>query len=107
MVESAAVASPDPIRGHVVKALVVLTTEYMSKVHNSPGKEYKKVLIAELQDHVKSETAPYKYPRKIQFVDSLPKTMSGKIRRAELRDLEMSAAENRDFEKKESAEDIK
>lgn len=76
--ESAVVSSPDPIRGEVVKAFVVLTA----------GREPSEALTAELQNHVKATTAPYKYPRKIEFVTSLPKTVSGKIRRKELRDQE-------------------
>lgn len=75
--ESAVVSSPDPIRGEVVKAFVVLTADFKSRD--------RKELIQELQIHVKSVTAPYKYPRKIEFVDDLPKTVSGKIRRVELR----------------------
>lgn len=76
--ECAAVASPDPERGNVVKAFVVL------KKGNASADE----LVAELQEHVKHLTAPYKYPRKIEFVDELPKTSSGKIRRIELRQQE-------------------
>ncbi len=76
--ESAVVSSPDPTRGEIVKAFVVL----------SQGYEPTDALRAELQQHVKSTTAPYKYPRKIEFVTSLPKTVSGKIRRKELRDRE-------------------
>lgn len=76
--ESAVVASPDPTRGEVVKAFVVL-----AKGHH-PSDELAKAL----QDHVKAATAPYKYPRRIAFVESLPKTVSGKIRRKELRDAE-------------------
>jgi acetyl-CoA synthetase len=76
--ESAVVASPDPIRGAIVKAFVIL------KESATPSDE----LVKELQDHVKRVTAPYKYPREIEFVDSLPKTTSGKIRRVELRQLE-------------------
>jgi len=76
--ESAVVASPDETRGEVVKAFVILAPGY------SPGDE----LVKALQDHVKSVTAPYKYPRKIEFVDVLPKTISGKIRRVELRNQE-------------------
>ncbi|MGO4107881.1 acyl-CoA synthetase [Paenibacillus sp. YAF4_2] len=76
--ECAAVASPDEIRGHVVKAFIVLK----EGVTGSPK------LIKELQDHVKSVTAPYKYPRKIEFISDLPKTNSGKIRRIELRQRE-------------------
>ena len=73
--ESAVVASPDETRGAVVKAFVVL----------APGHEASPELGKALQEHVKSVTAPYKYPRKIEFVDALPKTVSGKIRRVELR----------------------
>lgn len=72
--EAAAIASPDPERGSVVKAVVVL--------REGSGDE---VLVAELQEHCRQETAPYKYPRLIEFTDELPKTASGKIRRAELR----------------------
>lgn len=72
--EAAAVAAPDPERGAVVKAVVVLRSG-----EPSPA------LARELQEHVRSETAPYKYPRLVEFADSLPKTASGKIRRAELR----------------------
>ncbi|XP_062843551.1 acyl-coenzyme A synthetase ACSM3, mitochondrial [Trichomycterus rosablanca] len=75
--ESAVVSSPDPIRGEVVKAFVVLTPEFKHMDQNE--------LIKQLQTHVKKVTAPYKYPRKIEFVDQLPKTVSGKIRRVELR----------------------
>jgi len=74
--------SPDVQRGQVVKAFVVLS-ERFSEVKGDPIKE--QVLIEELQEHVKATTAPYKYPRKIEFVTSLPKTVSGKIRRTELR----------------------
>ncbi|MGM8216092.1 acyl-CoA synthetase MbcS [Bacillaceae bacterium W0354] len=74
--ECAVVASPDEIRGAVVKAFVVL------KDGVNPNREG---LIEELQDHVKKLTAPYKYPRKIEFIEELPKTTSGKIRRVELR----------------------
>ncbi|XP_019397735.1 PREDICTED: acyl-coenzyme A synthetase ACSM3, mitochondrial-like isoform X1 [Crocodylus porosus] len=77
VVESAAVSSPDPIRGEVVKAFVVLASDYLSQ---DPEE-----LITELQDHVKKVTAPYKYPRKMEFVQQLPKTISGKIKRNELR----------------------
>lgn len=76
--ESAVVASPDDTRGEVVKAFVVL----------AGGHEASDRLARALQDHVKAVTAPYKYPRRIEFVDSLPKTVSGKIRRKELRDRE-------------------
>uniref|UniRef100_A0A8C0GAF9 medium-chain acyl-CoA ligase n=1 Tax=Chelonoidis abingdonii TaxID=106734 RepID=A0A8C0GAF9_CHEAB len=84
VVESAVVSSPDPIRGEVVKAFVVLASDYVS---HDPEK-----LIQELQDHVKKVTAPYKYPRKVEFVQQLPKTVSGKIRRNELRKQEWGKA---------------
>ena len=73
--ESAVVSSPDETRGEVVKAFIVLATGY------EPGDELK----LEIQNHVKSVTAPFKYPRKVDFVSELPKTVSGKIRRVELR----------------------
>lgn len=76
--ESAVIASPDETRGEVVKAFIVLAGGY------TPSDE----LVKTLQDHVKSTTAPYKYPRKIEFVTSLPKTVSGKIKRKELREAE-------------------
>ncbi len=76
--ESAVVASPDEVRGEVVKAFVIL----------APGYTGSPELVKELQDFVKKVTAPYKYPREIEFVESLPKTISGKIRRIELRDNE-------------------
>ena len=75
VVESAVVGSPDPVRGRIVKAFVVLHEGYAG----SPE------LVKELQEHVKKTTAPYKYPREIEFVSQLPKTISGKIRRVELR----------------------
>ena len=77
VVECAITGVPDPIRGEVVKATIILGNEWKSKA----GEE----LVKELQDHVKHETAPYKYPRVIEFVDELPKTNSGKIRRVEIR----------------------
>ena len=83
VMESAAVSSPDLSRGHVVKAFIVLSPDYRSRLKKSP--DYSADLILELQHHVKSMTAPYKYPRKIEFVEELPKTVSGKIRRNELR----------------------
>jgi medium-chain acyl-CoA synthetase len=76
--ESAVVSSPDDMRGEVVKAFVVL----------APGFDGDATLVKALQEHVKNVTAPYKYPRKIEFVDTLPKTVSGKIRRIELRERE-------------------
>jgi acetyl-CoA synthetase len=76
--ECAVVASPDAIRGNIVKAFVVLRN----------GVAGSDALVKELQDHVKHATAPYKYPRQITFVEELPKTTSGKIRRIELRQQE-------------------
>jgi acyl-coenzyme A synthetase/AMP-(fatty) acid ligase len=73
--EAAAVAAPDEERGQVVRAVVVLREGHAPSA----------VLARELQDHVKAATAPYKYPRLLEFADALPKTASGKIRRAELR----------------------
>lgn len=78
VLEVAVTGAKDPIRGQVVKATVVLTKDYKDK-----GGE---ALVKELQDYVKKNTAPYKYPRIIEFVDELPKTISGKIRRVEIRD---------------------
>ena len=77
--ETAVVASPDELRGNIVKAFVVLNAGY--KPTDS--------LINELQEHVKEVTAPYKYPRIVEFVHALPKTISGKIRRIELRNREL------------------
>ncbi|HEX6478941.1 MAG TPA: hypothetical protein VF043_08845 [Ktedonobacteraceae bacterium] len=76
--ESAVVASPDEMRGEIVKAFVIL----------APGYSASPAMATELQEHVKKVTAPYKYPREIEFVESLPKTISGKIRRVELRERE-------------------
>ena len=77
VVECAITGVPDEIRGQVVKATIILSKDYKGK----EGPE----LIKELQNHVKKVTAPYKYPRVIEFVDELPKTISGKIRRVEIR----------------------
>jgi acetyl-CoA synthetase/medium-chain acyl-CoA synthetase len=76
--ESAVVGSPDPVRGQIVKAFVVLAKGY----------EPSHALTEELQAFVKERTAPYKYPREIEFLTELPKTISGKIRRVELRERE-------------------
>ncbi|ALC89662.1 acyl--CoA ligase [Bacillus sp. FJAT-18017] len=77
--ECAVVASPDEIRGNIVKAFVVLREETTVD---------RQSLVKDLQEHVKTLTAPYKYPRKIEFLEELPKTTSGKIRRIELRQKE-------------------
>jgi acetyl-CoA synthetase/medium-chain acyl-CoA synthetase len=79
--ESAVIASPDAVRGEVVKAVVVL----------KPGHQPSDTLARQLQDHVKAVTAPYKYPRKIEFTDTLPKTTTGKTKRAALRRAERDA----------------
>jgi acyl-coenzyme A synthetase/AMP-(fatty) acid ligase len=76
VLEAAAVAAPDEERGAVVRAVIVLRDGH------APSEELQRAL----QEHVKRETAPYKYPRIVQFVDELPKTSSGKVRRAALRD---------------------
>ena len=83
--ESAVVASPDETRGYVVKAYVVL----------KPGRAASEALAAELQGHVKRELAPYKYPRRIEFVERLPRTETGKIRRVDLRRQEAERARGR------------
>ena len=75
VVESAVVPAPDEDRGSVVKAFIVLGPDH------EPSEDLKK----EIQDHCKAQTAPYKYPRQIEFIEELPKTTSGKIRRVELR----------------------
>ena len=78
VVECAITGVPDEIRGQVIKATVVLAEEYKTQA----GEE----LAREIQEHVKNVTAPYKYPRLIEFVNELPKTISGKIRRVEIRE---------------------
>lgn len=77
VVECAITGVPDEIRGQVVKATIILAKDYKEKANDDLKKE--------IQDHVKKVTAPYKYPRIIEFVDELPKTISGKIRRVEIR----------------------
>jgi|LSQX01.2.fsa_nt_gb acetyl-CoA synthetase len=81
VLECAITAIPDELRGQIVKATVVLTDGY------TPSDK----LVKELQDHVKNVTAPYKYPRVIEFVQELPKTISGKIRRVEIRDKDIGS----------------
>ena len=80
--ESAVVASPDAVRGDIVKAFVILAPDYVASDE----------LVVSLQDHVRNTTAPYKYPRAVEFVTELPKTVSGKIRRVELREREVERA---------------
>jgi acetyl-CoA synthetase len=83
VVEAAVTGVSDPVRGQAVKATVVLAGGF------EPSAE----LVKELQNHVKKVTAPYKYPRIIDFVSELPKTISGKIKRAEIRARDEAAAE--------------
>ena len=78
VLECAVTAVPDPDRGQIVKATVILAKNY------TPGDE----LARQLQEHVKKVTAPYKYPRIVEFVTELPKTISGKIRRVQIREEE-------------------
>ena len=75
VLECAVPGAPDPVRGQVVKATIVLTKNYV------PSEQ----LVKELQTYVKKQTAPYKYPRIVEFVEELPKTISGKIRRVDIR----------------------
>jgi len=79
VLECAVVASPDDIRGVIVKAFIILHDK-------TKGSEK---LIKEIQEHTKMVAAPYKYPREVEFVEELPKTQSGKIKRKELRELEI------------------
>ena len=84
VVECAITGVPDEMRGQVVKATIILAQSYKEKA----GPE----LIKELQNHVKRITAPYKYPRIVEFVDDLPKTISGKVRRVEIRNNDLKKA---------------
>ena len=84
VVESAVVAKPDELRGEIVKAYVTL----------AEGFEAGDELAKDIQDFVKKQTAPYKYPREIEFLDALPKTISGKIRRVELREAARAETES-------------
>jgi acetyl-CoA synthetase len=77
--ENAVVASPDPVRGEIIKAFIVL----------APGHTASDKLAQDIQDFVKARTAPYKYPREIEFMEELPKTVSGKVKRAVLRSREV------------------
>ena len=86
VVECAVTGVPDEVRGQVVKATIILSKEYRD-YHD------KDALIKEIQNHVKKVSAPYKYPRVVEFVDELPKTISGKIRRVEIRDRDASRKE--------------
>ncbi|MFV0298095.1 MAG: AMP-binding enzyme, partial [Hyphomicrobiaceae bacterium] len=83
--ECAVVPSPDPDRGEIVKAFIAL----------KEGQAGSPALVTELQNHVKTATAPYKYPRAIEFIDEIPKTVTGKIRRRTLKDLEIERAKSR------------
>lgn len=89
VVECAVTGVPDDVRGMVVKATIVLGKEYQDTAGIVYGRDYRgkdaPALVKEIQDFVKHATAPYKYPRIIQFVHELPKTISGKIRRVEIR----------------------
>jgi 2-aminobenzoate-CoA ligase len=80
VLEAAVVASPDRVKGHVPKAFVVL----------KPGISGDDTLVSALQEHVKMELAAFKYPRRVEFVASLPRTETGKVRRVELRQREMA-----------------
>lgn len=77
VVECAITGEPDEVRGQVVKATIILAPEYKDKANDNLKKD--------IQNHVKKVTAPYKYPRIIEFVEELPKTISGKIRRVQIR----------------------
>jgi len=87
VVECAVTGVPDEVRGQVVKATIILAKEYK----DLPDKEE---LIKDIQNHVKKVSAPYKYPRVVEFVDELPKTISGKIKRVEIRNKDANKIEN-------------
>ena len=84
VLECAVTGVPHEVRGQVVKATIVLTKGY------TPSEELKK----EIQEYVKTHTAPYKYPRIVEFVDELPKTSSGKIRRLDIRNADLTKKDN-------------
>ncbi|MDX9715293.1 MAG: AMP-binding protein [Dissulfurispiraceae bacterium] len=86
--ESAVVGSPDDIRGEIVKAFIIL----------APGYKPSDDLMHDIQEYVKKNTAPYKYPREVEFVEELPKTTSGKIKRAVLRKMEFDRKIGRNFD---------
>jgi acetyl-CoA synthetase len=86
VMECAITGVPDPVRGQVVKATIVLAPSYRDKAGDALAKE--------IQNHVKRVTAPYKYPRVIEFVDELPKTISGKVRHVEIRQKDASPAKD-------------
>lgn len=85
VVECAVTAVPDEVRGQIVKATIVLAKEYAGRADEA--------LVKEIQNHVKRITAPYKYPRVVEFVEELPKTISGKIRHVAIRQADMTHAE--------------
>ncbi|MBR6763614.1 MAG: AMP-binding protein [Clostridia bacterium] len=92
VLETAITAVPDPQRGQIVKATVVLTKDYRPEgLNEEETAAYYEKLKKELQTHVKKTTAPYKYPRIVEFVDELPKTTSGKVRRVEIRNRDQNA----------------
>ncbi len=84
VVECAITAVPDPVRGQVVKATIVLAKEYVKNAGDQ--------LVKEIQNHVKRITAPYKYPRIVEFVKEIPKTISGKIRHVAIRQADSKAS---------------
>lgn len=95
VVECAVTGVPDEIRGQIIKATVVLAPEYRERACTDGA-----ALIKEIQNHVKESTAPYKYPRKIEFVEELPKTISGKIRHAAIRQQEYLSRNNPEVARK-------
>ncbi|KIJ37553.1 hypothetical protein M422DRAFT_231592 [Sphaerobolus stellatus SS14] len=86
VIESAVVTSPDKQRGEIIKAFIVLTDEYKKRLQGQGNTQKAEMELAkEIENFVAENTAPYKKPREIEFVDTLPKTISGKIKRVELR----------------------